>query len=82
MQPGNNAPVWREVRSGKEGVTTVKGRETGVLIQTWGETWRKLRNGPITLYGGWLVVLVLIALGLSSTNGTGRSACTARPRER
>ena len=64
VQPGNNAPVWREVRSGKEGVTTVKGRETGVLIQTWGETWRKLRNGPISLYGGWLVVLVLIALAV------------------
>ena len=64
VQPGNNAPVWREVRSGKEEFTTVKGRETGVLIQTEGQTWRKLRNGPITFYGGWLVVLVLIALGL------------------
>ena len=64
VQPGNNAPVWREVRSGKEGHTSVKGRETGVLIQAEGETWRKLRNGPITLYGGWLVVLVLIAIGL------------------
>ena len=64
VQPGNNAPVWREVRSGKEEFTTVKGRETGVLIQTEGESWRKLRNGPITLYGGWLVVLVLIAIGL------------------
>ncbi len=62
VQPGNNAPVWREVRSGKEEVTTVKGRETGVLIQTEGQTWRKLRNGPITFYGGWLVVLVLITL--------------------
>src|ERR1700690_766924 len=60
-QPGNNAPVWREVRSGKEGITTVKGRETGVLIQTWGETWRKLRNGPLSLYGGWLVGLGLMA---------------------
>src|SRR5450756_533688 len=64
VQPGNNAPVWREVRSGKEEYTSVTGRETGVLIQTEGQTWRKLRNGPITFYGGWLVVLVLIALGL------------------
>ena len=64
VQPGNNAPVWREVRSGKEEYTSVKGRETGVLVQTEGETWRKLRNGPITLYGGALVVLVLIAIGL------------------
>ncbi len=64
VQPGNNAPVWREVRSGKEGFTTVQGRETGVLVQSEGQTWRKLRNGPITLYGGWLVVLMLIAIGL------------------
>ena len=64
VQPGNNAPVWRDVRSGKEGYTAVQGRETGVLIQTQGETWRRLRNGPITVYGGWWVVLTLIALGL------------------
>ncbi len=64
VQPGNNAPVWREVRSGKEEYTSVKGRETGVLIQTQGETWRKLRNGPITFYGGWLVVLALITIGV------------------
>ncbi|TSA16508.1 MAG: formate dehydrogenase subunit gamma [Betaproteobacteria bacterium] len=64
VQPGNNAPTWREVRSGKEGYTSVKGRETGVLIQTEGETWRRLRNGPITQYGGWLVVLVLIAMAV------------------
>ena len=38
VQPGNNAPVWRDVRSGKEGITTVQGRETGVLIQAEGET--------------------------------------------
>ena len=63
-QPGNNAPVWRDARSGMAGVTTAKGREAGVLIQTQGQTWRELRNGPITRYGGWLVVLVLVAIGL------------------
>jgi len=62
VQPGNNAPTWREARSGKEEYTAVKGREAGVLIQTDGQTWRRLRNGPITFYGGWLVVLVLITL--------------------
>ena len=63
-QPGNNAPVWREVRSGQSPYTnsTVKGRETEVLVQSWGETWRQIRNGPVTFYGGWLVVLVLIAI--------------------
>jgi formate dehydrogenase subunit gamma len=63
-QPGNNAPVWREVRQGQSPYTnsTVQGRETNVLVQSWGETWRQIRNGPVTFYGGWLVVLVLGAI--------------------
>ena len=33
-QPGNNAPVWREVRQGQSPYTnsTVQGRETNVLV--------------------------------------------------
>jgi formate dehydrogenase subunit gamma len=62
-QPGNNAPVWREVRKeGQEHYTSIKGRETGVLVQSAGETWRQIRNGPLTFYGGWLLVLVTLAL--------------------
>jgi len=62
-QPGNNAPVWRDVRKeGQSHYTTDKGREAGVLVQSAGETWRQIRNGPITFYGGWLVVIVTLAL--------------------
>lgn len=61
-QPGNNAPVWRDVRSGQENYTSIKGRETGVLVQSAGETWRRVRNGPVTFYGGLLVVLVVAAI--------------------
>ena len=59
-QPGNNAPVWREVRSGNQGYTSLQGREMGVLVQPSGETWRQIRNGPVTFYGGWLVVIVTL----------------------
>jgi formate dehydrogenase subunit gamma len=74
-QPGNNAPVWRDVQSGKPNFTSIPGRETNVLIQpqarfpgqehrsTAGEAWRLFRNGPVTFYGGWLVILVLAAIG-------------------
>jgi len=62
-QPGNNAPVWREVRSGKEEYTSVKGRETGVLIQTYGETWRQLKNAWITPIIGWLIAAVVVVIG-------------------
>jgi formate dehydrogenase subunit gamma len=63
-QPGNNAPFYREVRGGQAQYTTssAQGRETGVLIQSWGDTWRRIRNGPVTFYGGWLVVLVAAAI--------------------
>lgn len=59
-QPLNNAPVWREVRSGNVGYTSLPGREMGVLVQSAGETWRQIRNGPVTFYGGWLVVIVTL----------------------
>ncbi|MGV3626088.1 MAG: formate dehydrogenase subunit gamma [Betaproteobacteria bacterium] len=64
-QPGNNAPVWRDVRGGENPyqTTQVRGIESSVLMQPAGETWRQLRNGPITIYGGWLIVAVMILIG-------------------
>jgi formate dehydrogenase subunit gamma len=70
-QPGNNAPVWREVRKeGQEHYTSTKGRETGVLVQSAGDTWRRIRNGPVTFYGGWLLVIVgLVIAAIYFTKG-------------
>jgi formate dehydrogenase subunit gamma len=53
-QPGNNAPVWREVRSGDTHYTSIPGREVGVLIQSGGETWRQRRNNQLIPGGGLL----------------------------
>ena len=63
-QPLNNAPVWREVRSGDPDLatSTIRGRETNVLINSSGQAWRQFRNGPVTLYGGILVVAVAAAI--------------------
>jgi formate dehydrogenase subunit gamma len=61
-QPLNSAPVWREVRSGGPAVTTVRGRETNVLIQSGGQTWRSLRNSDISVYGGWALVVIFLAI--------------------
>lgn len=65
-QPLNNAPVWRDVRGGDNPfqTTQVRGIETSVLIQSEGETWRQIRNGPVTIYGGWLFVLALVGAAL------------------
>jgi formate dehydrogenase subunit gamma len=73
-QPGNNAPVMREIKSGQPQYTSIPGRETNVLVQpparflgqntmvTAGEAWRQFRNGPVTFIGGWIVVLVALVI--------------------
>ncbi len=64
-QPGNNAPVWREVRGGESPyqTTQVRGVETNVLVQSGGETWRQTRR-VFTYYGGWLLGIVPVLIGL------------------
>ncbi len=76
-QPGNNAPIWRAVRDSGNvpGTTTASGAEGGILIQGFaqypgsryasaGEAWRQTRNNWILPYGGSLLLLVLVAIGL------------------
>ncbi len=61
-QPGNNAPVWREVNSDQAHYSSLPAKEAGVLIQRTGQKWRLFRNGVITVWGGWLVVVVPLAI--------------------
>lgn len=81
-QPGNNAPTWRIVNQGTKNYSSLPGAETSVLIQpkaqfpgqaratTAGEAWRQYRNGPLTTYGGWLLVIVFALLaGVYLTKG-------------
>jgi formate dehydrogenase subunit gamma len=73
-QPLNNAPVWREIRSGDPAYTSIKWPETNVLIQptmrlpgqppmSAGEAWRQFRNNVVTPLGGWGVLGIIIAIG-------------------
>ncbi len=78
VQPGNNAPLWRQVGSGVAGYSSLpksEAPEAGVLIQPYvqypgsrltnaGEAWRQVRNQWIIPYGGSLLLLVLVAIGL------------------
>jgi formate dehydrogenase subunit gamma len=63
VQPGNNAPVWREIRSGVPQYTSIQGIETGVLIQSRGQTWREIRV-PIALWGGVLLAVAVAGLAV------------------
>jgi formate dehydrogenase subunit gamma len=71
VQPLNNQPLWSEVRSGAPQTTTVVGRETNVLIQPEGQTWRALRNSLVSPYAGWaLVGMVVLIAGFYLWKGT------------
>ena len=60
-QPLPTAPVWREVRSGVPQTTSLPGRETNVLIQPEGQTWRAARV-PIATVGGFLFVAAVLGV--------------------
>jgi len=79
VQPGNNAPMWRQVGSGVAGFSSLprsQAPEAGVLIQPFvqypgsrltnaGEAWRQVRNNWLIPYGGSLLLIVLGAIGLA-----------------
>jgi len=55
-QPGNNQPFWLDVERGRVGVTNAQNIDAGVLINTGGEIWRRLHEGPFPFYGAiWLL---------------------------
>lgn len=75
VQPGNNAPMWRDVGKGVTGYSSLPYPEAGNLIQpfvqypgsrltTAGEAWRQVRNQWIIPYGGALVLIALGAVAL------------------
>ena len=78
VQPGNNAPMWRQVGAGVTGFTSLPAREApeaGNLIQPFvkypgsgltnaGEAWRQVRNNWLIPYGGALLLIVMGAIAL------------------
>ena len=78
VQPGNNAPIWRQVGAGATGYSSLpasEAPEAGNLIQpfvqypgskltTAGEAWRQVRNNWIIPYGGSLLLIAALAIAL------------------
>ena len=78
VQPGNNAPMWRQVGAGVTGINSLpvtQAPEAGNLIQPFvqypgsrltnaGEAWRQVRNNWIIPYGAALLSISLLALAI------------------
>jgi len=68
--PGNvrgnisQSEIWRAVRKGIEGQVTIPDKKAGVLVQSEGDNLRAFRNGPMSVYGGWLLLATIVVIAL------------------
>jgi formate dehydrogenase subunit gamma len=60
----NDVEVWRAVRGGIQGTVSIPDKKAGVLVQSGGEAWRSIRNGPLSTYGVWLMLGTVALLAL------------------
>jgi len=74
---GSEVDLWRAIRQGEVGKVTIPNQKAGLMIQSEGEAWRSLRNGPLATYGSWvlggmlaLLVLFFLVRGRIRIDGT------------
>ena len=60
----SDTDIWRAVRRGVQGSVSIPDQQAGVLIQAYGENWRNVRNGPLSVYGSWVILGMLGLLAL------------------
>ncbi len=60
----SNSELWRAVRKGTRGTVSTPDKQAGQLIQSEGDNWRAWRNGPVSTYGIWGILGIVILLAL------------------
>ncbi len=58
------AEIWRAVRQGMVGNVTIADKQAGTLVQSDGDNWRAFKNGPLSKFGGWLLLASVAVLVL------------------
>jgi formate dehydrogenase subunit gamma len=58
----NDAELWRAIRQGVTGKVSILDKKAGILVQSDGDQFRELRNGPLSSYGGWAMFGIFIVL--------------------
>jgi formate dehydrogenase subunit gamma len=60
----SRSEMWGQVRQGAQGSVTIPDKKAGVLIQSEGENWRNIRNGPVSVIGGWALFGTIAVIAL------------------
>ncbi|NNE21091.1 MAG: formate dehydrogenase subunit gamma [Rhizobiales bacterium] len=63
---GNDAQTefWRAIRQGEKGSVSIQDKKAGQLIQSEGDNWRTLRNGPLSVYGAQALIGIVMLLAI------------------
>ncbi len=61
---GSSADIWREIKQGKQGNTSLPDKRKGFLIRSHGEDWRNIRNNMVFTYGAMGLAGMIAALVL------------------
>ncbi len=60
----SDSDFWRAVRQGDAGRVSGPNAQAGVMIQSEGDLWRSMRNGPLSTYGIWVLAGMVALLAL------------------
>ena len=52
----SDSQIWRAIREGARGTVAGPNKMSGQMIQSEGDNWRAIRNGPLVVYGGSVVL--------------------------
>ena len=60
----SDSDSWRKLRRGGNFDVAIGGPNAGVAIQSEGEDWRSVRNGPLSVYGAWALAGIILLLAV------------------
>ncbi len=60
----SDSDLWRAVKRGDRGSVSISDKKSGVLIQSGGQVFRDIRNGPMFTYGAAAIIGVIAILSL------------------
>ena len=52
----SDSELWRQIRQGVPGTVVGNNPSDGMLIQSGGQDWRLVRNGPLPKYAAWALI--------------------------
>ncbi|MCG8558723.1 MAG: formate dehydrogenase subunit gamma [Hyphomicrobiales bacterium] len=60
----SDSELWRAVRQGIKGTVSIPDKNAALLVQSEGDNWRAIRNGPLANWGAWGLAAILVLLAL------------------